>query len=181
MEKTSKKIFTPQNTGFTLIETLLYISIITIMISSLIPFAWNIIGSSTKSSTAQEVSSAARYVSEKIKYEIRNASGIDAANSNFGLNLSSNPSYKITLLNPSGSTVFTVQNGKVLIASGGPGAALNSTDTRVDDLTFTNYSSSDGKTKHIGFTMTISLINPSQRSEFKNTISLRTSSEVRSN
>jgi len=68
--------------GFTFVELLLYISVVSIMISSLVLFALTIINNGAKSSTHQEVFSQARYISERFKYEIRNATGINSVSSN---------------------------------------------------------------------------------------------------
>lgn len=93
------------NRGFTFIELILYVSIVTIILTAVIPFAWAIITSRTKSSTEQEVFSQARYVSERLKYEIRNAYGIDPASS-FGVNLANNSSQILRLtVNPPPTTV----------------------------------------------------------------------------
>src|SRR4051812_5118004 len=53
--------------GFTLIELILYIVLLTMMLTTLIPFAWNVIEGGVKVSVEQEVYSQARYVSERIK------------------------------------------------------------------------------------------------------------------
>ncbi len=66
------------NKGFTFIELILYVAIVAIMMTALIPFAWNAIEGGVKSATEQEVFSQARYVSERIKYEVRNASSINS-------------------------------------------------------------------------------------------------------
>lgn len=169
--------------GFTLVELILYISIVTIMLSALIPFAWNIIQTSVKSSTQEEVSSAGRYLSERLKYEIRNANDLDTANSDFDVNLASNPSAKITLLDTTDTPlVFSVLNGTVGLTRGiwFP-VTLNSSNTQVTNLTFTNYTSSDNKTKNIGFTITLTTGTSGQRSEYQATMQLRGNSEIRSN
>src|SRR3989344_7372816 len=67
--------------GFTLIELILYMALVSIVLTAIVPFAWNIIGGGVKSSAQQEVFSQARFVSERIKYEIRNASGITSVRS----------------------------------------------------------------------------------------------------
>src|SRR3990167_10720956 len=64
--------------GFTFIEIILYVSIVSIILVALVPFAWNVIGGSVKSSAEQEVNSQARFISERIKYEVRNADGINS-------------------------------------------------------------------------------------------------------
>lgn len=174
--------------GFTFIELILYISIVTIMLTAIIPFAWNIIGGSVKSSTQQEVSSAARFVSERLKYEIRNAQDIDSANSNFDTNLANDSNQKLALiisLSPLITNYICVStDGQILIDTSSPpcsGNPLNSTDIKVTDLTFTNYTSADNKTKHVGFILTATANFPSQRHEFQETITLRSSAEVRNN
>jgi len=159
--------------GFTFIELILYISIVTIMLSAIIPFAWSIIGSGAKSATEQEVFSQARYVSERIKYEIRQASGIT--------NVSAT-SVSLTNFSPDTTTVIDLFSEKARINKNGTGAVnLNSDDTKVTDLTFTDYTSTDNKTKHIGFILTIEQAGSSQRQEFKETVTFRSSAEVRSN
>jgi type II secretory pathway pseudopilin PulG len=159
--------------GFTFIELILYISIVTIMLSALIPFAWNIIEGGSKSSVEQEVFSQARYVSERIKYEIRRASGITSVGAT---------SISLTNFPPDTTTVIDLFSEKAQINKNGTGAVdLNSQDTKVTDLTFTDYTSSDNKTKHVGFTLTLESSLPSQRQEFKETVTLRGSAEVRSN
>lgn len=162
------------NHGFTFIELIIYISIVTIMLTAIIPFSWSLIGSSTKSSVEQEVFSQGRYISERLKYEIRNANSINSVNSpvnTIDLNTSTNA-----------TTVIDLSGGKIRIKYGAATPInLNSDDTNVTSLTFTNYTSADNKTKHIGFTLTVVSNFPSQRQEFQETITLRGSAELRSN
>ena len=111
-----KKYNVNRNSGFTYIEMILYISIVVIMMNALVPFAWNVIGTGAKSATQQEVSSAARYVSERISFEIRNASDINTGASTFG----SSPgtlslAHSISAQNP---TLITLTSGKVTIKQG---------------------------------------------------------------
>ncbi|MEK7534017.1 MAG: GIY-YIG nuclease family protein [Patescibacteria group bacterium] len=177
--------FRQSGAGFTFIELILYISIVTIMLTAIIPFAWAVIGSGSKSATEQEVYSQARYVSERLKYEIRNAAGIDTANSNFDVNLANNPAQKLRLTEQSPVNTYDINVTSLGIVQGKPGndsaSDLNSTDTKVTDLTFTNYTSSDNKTKHVGFTLTITSNYSGSRQEFKETITLRSSAEARNN
>src|SRR3990167_11538866 len=64
--------------GFTLIELILYVALITIILSAIVPFAWNTVQTGVKSAVQQEVNANARYISERIKYEIRNSTGINS-------------------------------------------------------------------------------------------------------
>lgn len=161
--------------GFTFIELILYISIVTIMLSALIPFAWNVIEGGSKSSIEQEVSSQARYVSERLKYEIRNAINVNSVNI---------PANTIDLTtSTNATTIIDLSGGKIRIKYGSLGTPinLNSDDTNVTNLTFINYTSIDNKTKHIGFIFTIASNYSGLRQEFKETITIRGSAEVRSN
>ncbi len=160
--------------GFTFIELILYITISTMVMTALIVFAWNIIGSGAKSSIQQEVFSQARYVSERIKYEIRNASGITIVNPT-----------SISLINfpPDTSTVISLVGGKVQISkNGGTAVNLNATDTNISSLTFTNYTSVGNISEHIGYEFIIEDAFTSTRQEYQvPPVSIRGSAEVRSN
>lgn len=160
--------------AFTFIELILYIGIVTIVISALVPFAWNIIGTGAKSATSQEVFSAARYISERIKYEIRNASGINSV-APTSISLASSDSAK----NP---TIIDLSSGKVRVKYGVSTAInINSINTNVSSLAFTNYTSGDSKTKNIQFAFTVDGNFPSSRTEYKETTSITGAAEVRSN
>jgi len=162
--------------GFTLIELILYMALVSIVLAAIIPFALNIIGGSAKSSAQQEVFSQARFVSERIKYEIRNANSINSVNTPVGtidLNTATNA-----------TTVIALTGGKVTIKYGAGGTAiiLNSNGTIVSNLIFTNYTSLDNKSKHIQFSFTIDDNFGSSRQEYQvPEVDVEGSSEVRSN
>src|SRR3989344_5145313 len=160
--------------GFTLIELILYIAIITIVMGALIPFAWDVIEGGVKSSAEQEVSSQARYVSERIKYEIRNANAINSISAtSIDLNTDTNA-----------TTVIDYAGGKIRIkyGAGGTPVNLNSNDTNVTNLTFSDYSSADAKTKHIQFAFTIDDNYTGSRQEYDApAIAAESSAELRSN
>lgn len=160
--------------GFTLIELILYMAIVTIVMGSLIPFAWNVIGGSSKSSAEQEVSSQARYVSERIKYEIRNANGINSVSaSSIDLDTDTNA-----------TTVIDISGGKIRIKYGADGTPvnLNSDDTNTTVLVFTDYTSADYKTKHIQFSFAIDDNYNSSRQEYDApVVTVESGAELRSN
>jgi type II secretory pathway pseudopilin PulG len=162
--------------GFTYIELLIYISIVTMMMVTLVPFAWNIIGSGAKSATQQEVVANARYMSERMKYEIRNASGIASVSANRislnTANVSTNP------------TVIALSGGNLTISfASGSAVNLNSQKASISALTFSNYTSTSSATKHIQFVFTVNsnYAGAGQRQEYKNSTTVEGSSEVRSN
>lgn len=172
--KSSKLKVQSLEKGLTYIELLLYTAVVTIMLSSVIPFAWDVIGGGVKSSIQQEVYSQARYVSERIKYEIRNANGINNVNvpaGSISLDTTTDP-----------TTVIDSSGGKVRIKYGSaPVIDLNADNTSVSALTFTDYRSGDGKTQHIGFSFTMSSSYGSLRSEYQDSTVVRGSAERRSN
>lgn len=161
--------------GFTLIEVILYTAIVSIFLTALIPFAWDVIGGGVKSSAQQEVSSQARFVSERIKYEIRNSTGINSVSAT-SISLSSS----VAANNP---TIIDLLGGNIRIKLGASSEVnLNSPDTKITSLTFTNYSSTENDTKHIQFTFTIDDNFASSRQEFDvPSYTVESSAEIRSN
>ncbi len=167
--------------GFTFIEAILYVAIVSIMLTALIPFVWNIVEGGSKSSVQQEVSGNARFISERIKYEIRNAIGINAATD------CASASKIISLANSTGGldpTVITYDNinSKVTIKQGtGLADDLNSSDVKVTNFLCSNNSSGDGKTKNVSFSFSVSQANTSSRQDFKSSMTIQGSAEVRTN
>ncbi len=153
---------------------LLYIAIVTIMVSSLVPFVLTVIGNGAKSATQQEVFSQARYISEKLKYEIRNSIGINSVGTT-SISLATSDS----ITNP---TVIDLLSGNLQIKQGlGVAVNLNSSLTTISNLIFTNYSSVDNKTKHVQFSFTINSNYGSTRQEYVLSIPIEGSAELRSN
>ena len=158
--------------GFTFIELILYIAIVAIMLTAIVPFGWSTVVNGVKSSVQQEVYSQARYVSERLKYEIRQSNLINSVNeTNIDLNTPVNA-----------TTVIDLLEEKIRIRYGlGTPIDLNSDDTRVTSLTFTDYTSADSKTKHIEFSFTIESNYLEQRQEYKEKVTIQSSAELRSN
>lgn len=162
--------------GFTYVEFILYIAIVVIVLSALIPFAWNVIGGGVKSTTQQEVFSNAQYISERLKYEIRNAAGINSVSSTLiSLSVAS------VSANP---TVIWLSGGDMYITQGTASAVrLNSQNTTVTNLAFTNFTSSDNKAKNIQFTFTIAAKyqGAGTRQEYNESTTMESDAELRSN
>lgn len=160
--------------GFTYIEAILYTVIIAILLSTLIPFAWNIIETGSKSSIQQEVSSNARYISERIKKEIRNAGGINSVSAS-----------SISLSETNGSTnptVIAYSSPNITIQQGtGSAILLNSSKTSITNCTFTNNSSISNSTKNISFVFTIQQSANTANSSFKSVLTIESDAEVRNN
>jgi len=162
--------------GFTYIEAILYIAIVSIMLTTLIPFLWNIVEGGSQSSVQQEVSANTRYISERIKYEIRNSLGINSVSGT-----------SIVLCETAGScatnpTTITFASPNITIQNKGAAAVnLNSNDVRLSNLTFTNNTSGTNSTKNISFIFTAKYGYTGTRAEFSSTLTVQSSAEVRSN
>ncbi|MBI3486297.1 hypothetical protein HY025_05170 [Candidatus Daviesbacteria bacterium] len=176
----NSQLLTLNSKGFTYIEAILYIAIVTLMMNALVSFAWNIINNNARSSTQQEISSQGRYVSERILYEIRNASDLNAGTSTFGTNPGTlSLAETVSANNP---TIITVTSGKATIKLGAATAVnLNSNDTTVTNLVFTNNTSADNKTKNISFTLTLQSNTTSNRADYIGSITIQSTGEIRSN
>lgn len=157
--------------GFTLIELILYIAIVTIMLSALVPFAWAVIGGGVKSTTQEEVASQARYLGQRLSLEIRNAKAINSV-SPTRLSLQEfNPVNDPTIIDLSGGFLRIKQGAK-------PVLNLNSTDVALTSLVFTNRSSAD--TKQVQFAFTLSSATAQVRQEYQQTVNFEGSAELRS-
>lgn len=161
------------SSGFTYIELILYIAVLSLMLTSLVTFAWNVINAGTKSATQENVSSQARYVSERIKFEIRSASGLTTLSAS-----SVTLSNSVAAHNP---TVIDMAQGRIRIRKAG-GAIINlHSDSTTGTINFTNYSNGT-LSKHIGFTLVFDESSSSRRQEFKvPSITIQSSAEIRTN
>ena len=162
--------------GLTLIELLVYISLVVGILITATTFAWNIINSRTKAFAIQEVEQNGRFIMEKITQTTYSATDITSptpGNSANQLELV----LKDLTYDP---TVFTVVNNTIQMSEGAGGFInLSSDRVRVTDLIFRNMSSANGKTKNVEVTFTLEHLNPDNRQEwqfsdnFKATIELR--------
>jgi len=166
--------------GFTFIELILYIALLSIFISGAVLFAWDIIYGRVKSSVQQEVSQNLRLASKRIVYEIRNAQGVNSIGPSL-ISLAMTDAAR----NP---TVFDVSSGRLRIGYGSSGSCpstspcpLTSNDVTVTNLTFTNLSTGGGESVNIRFTITLESNNPSGRQEWEKSQTYTTSVELRSN
>jgi len=144
--------------GFTLIETILYISIISIFLYGAVAFAFNFISIRTKSNVAQEVNDNLRLAMDRIAFEIRNT---DQLNSISPTNLSIGTS----------TTIISLTSGQITINS----IPLTSNLVNISSINFTN---SDGT---ISYSITGNYINSSGRSEYEKTLNYSGSTQMRIN
>ncbi len=179
-----KKKTSRAKSGLTLIEILLYIGIVSGVLIAASTFAWNIIGSKTKSQVMLEVDANATITLERLTQLIREARDIDSSSlleANLADSANAGESLTLTMRTASQNpTVIDVDNGILRILRGaGTAVALTSNLVRVSDLTFTNHTLASGKTKNLGITLSIENVNPENRQERAASIILRSAVELR--
>ena len=165
--------------GFTLIELILYVALLSIFIGGAVLFAWDVIYGRVKSNVQQEVSHNLRYAGKRILYEIRNASAINSVSSSNICLASSN-----SARNP---TRIYVSSSRLQIAWGGGSSdctsmtndePISSNEVTVSSLTFTDLSSSTDS-YNINFAITVD--STADREEWQRSQSYSSSAELRSN
>jgi len=168
--------------GATLIELIIYITIVTGILIMASTFAWNIINNKSKSQAVQEVQENGRFIMEKLTQEIRAAYNITSVtNTPPKLTLS----MKDTNLNPTITEVFYLQNNSLMFSQSNQTyctpavpCVLNSNQVKITNLNFTNLSSGN-KTQNIKINLTIEHINPNQRPEWQASVNLESTVELR--
>lgn len=165
--------------GLTYIEILIYIVIVVIMLNAIVTFAWNIIGSGQKSSTQQEVSTQARFLAERIKKEVRDATSIiscgNVTSTRLELENTIDPT-KNTKICYSANTVSIVQ-GNPVPSCPGTNNNLHSDETIVTSFTCTDLAGAGTDNVQINFTLTDN--NSGSRQEYTNSIDMQFSVETR--
>lgn len=165
------------NSGFTLIETLLYGLLVSGMILAAVLFSLNVSDGNEKARAYQEVQQNARMAMERIVQEVRSASDLDAAGSTF--NTSPGVLSLINNYAAKSPTVFSVSNNILSIQQGtGAKTALTSNLVRVTGLTFTNLSVAN-RTKNVGISMTVEYINPGNNSLYSASTTMQASAVIR--
>lgn len=122
--------------GFTFIELILYIALVSIFIGGAITFAWNVIYGGIKSGVEREVNQNLRLAAKRIAFEIRNASAINSVGVS-DLCLASATAAR----NP---TRIYVSGGRLRVAWGG--GSLNCTSMTSDQPLSTNLVTVSGLT-----------------------------------
>ena len=159
--------------AFTFVELILYVGIVAVIISAIIPLSWAVIEGGAESGVQQEVWSSARFMAEKIKWEIRNASGINSVTAN---------AISLGNFTPADNpTIITFTYPNVTVKKGAAAAVrINPEGVRVGTLVFTNFSSGDGKSKHIQYYLKVESAGTSLRQEYQQSLIIDSSAEVRS-
>ena len=177
--------FSCHRRGFTLVESLIYATIIVFVAIVAIGLILNILEGQAKSKSMYSVQENARLVMGRIVQEIHAAQDINTGSSDFDINLAEpiNVGKKLSLqmrdsgLNP---TEIDVSSYVARIKQGsGSVEEISSDNIKITKLVFTNLSSSNGRSKNIRVELTVEQPNPENLSYFDVVYSLTTSVEVR--
>lgn len=171
--------------GFTLVESLIYATIIVFVAIVAIGLILNILEGQAKSKTMYSVQENARLVMERSVQEIHAAQDINIGSSDFDINLAdpTNAGKKLSLqmrdsgLNPTeidvSSYVARIKQGSSSVEE------ISSDNIKITKLIFTNLSSPNGRSKNIQIELTAEHPNPENLPHFNAVYSLTTSVEVR--
>lgn len=156
--------------SFTLIEFLVYIAILTIIITGLGGIVWNMLGGGKQINAREEVSSNSRFVLNRITYEVREAKSINSpARGTASTTLS------LEMANPEKNpTIFYLDNGTLKIQQGAARPVnLTSGSVEVSNLQFKNISAT-GTPGTIFVSFTLSFKNPTGLKEYNVTKTFQT-------
>jgi prepilin-type N-terminal cleavage/methylation domain-containing protein len=168
--------------GFSLIEMILYVAVVSIFISGAVLYAWQAVYGRIKSQVQLDVNYNLNIITSRINYELRNALNVYSLNtSDLCLQVAD------TAHNP---TRLYLSNGEFRVSWGGGSnnctgmtndESLSSSSVDVIGLTFVDLSSALNESKNISYSVTVDSVNPSARQEWDKTQTYSSSVELRSN
>ena len=165
--------------GFTLIETLIYVTIIGAIITSFISFSLSVSDTRGKAYVVSEVQANTRVALSAIESRIKKADDVNVANSTFG----TDPGYlSLTMasstLNP--TIIALDQDDGVLVIKEGAYAttSITSTEVNVTNLVFTNLTASTTR-ENIRVEVTVEYINSNNGSIYRYSQNSRSATSLR--
>ncbi|MEI6532822.1 MAG: hypothetical protein WCO06_03215 [Candidatus Roizmanbacteria bacterium] len=167
--------------GFTLMEVLIYITLLIVISDVLLRLTWNVIEGYSKRGVISETYYIGRIISERLKDDLRNATNIDTVNSNFGVNLATTTGSKITLISDSAQTpiIFSVSNGQLVVSYAGVATTFSSLDYKISSLVFTNLSTTNGYSRNIKYVMILNSNATNKGKIYDSNITIQSSIELR--
>jgi prepilin-type N-terminal cleavage/methylation domain-containing protein len=160
--------------GFTLIELILYIALISIFMTGAVYFAWDVIYGREKVFQQQIVEQSANIALSRIGYEIRNATDIQSV-SDTQLILDNDGSFTTIELNE-------LSGDRLQITVGGLGPYfLTPNQVRVTNSNiFENLSSTGDDSKSVGVTLTVEQGQAAVPGQYEASVTLQSSIELKS-
>lgn len=165
-----KSINKKQNSGFTLVELIIYMGLLTMLILIFTQIFTSILDNQLSSESNSQVAEDGRYIYSRFIYDVNRAQAITLP-ANLGDTSSS------LILTIDGQTyTYASDSGNLIITEPTGSNALNGFGTRISDLQFTRIGNVNGKhTVKINFTIVsnISLHGTSELKVFQTTAGLR--------
>lgn len=144
-----------KNKGFTLVEMLLYISLVSVFITAAILFLWNIVYSGVKAKTLLDVNQNLRFASKRITYEIQNSSDIVYVNNGDLCLLSQDSTMNYVRIYLNSDQLRIAWNGAAGCTNMINNAPLTSNNIRVSDFQVFDLSDVSGTSKNVQFSLTV--------------------------
>jgi len=128
--------------GFSLVETIMYIAIFSIIVSGLIATAFSILNSFRYLEAYEDIAHSSTFALERMTRELRNASEVDIVESVLGTSPGTLVLKTTDAVGDPTTTTFSLSGGRIIMQEGSSVAVpLTSTHVTVSNLTFTR---SDG-------------------------------------
>ena len=155
--------------GFSLLETLLYLSLLTILVGGIVTFMYTMIEANIKVKTISTANDEASHTLTLMTQYIRNAQSVNSLSVD---TLSLN-----TFDTPNSPAVFSLVNNTIVLSLGGNGiVALTSPAVKVSNLTFTNVAVPNSKNLiKISFKMNSQTTSIKQEYNYEKTYEITTS------
>lgn len=144
--------FNTNNKGFTFIEILIYVSLVSIFVTSAVLFAWDIIYAQIRSTDQLEVGQNIRLASKRIAYEIKNSSEVVQIGDDWIELASNSSSYNPTIISLIDERLYIAYGTSGICPISSP-CALTSNKVKVTNVDFTDQSS--GSRENIRFSLTV--------------------------
>ncbi len=128
-----------KNRGFTIVEMLLYIGLLSIMITIMTGLFTSLLDVQLESEAASFVEADSRFLFSRFAYDIARATSITTP-ATLGSSSSS-----MTLLIDGVTYTYTIDNGALVLSSAMGTSTLTSFGTQISDITFTRLGNLDGK------------------------------------
>jgi|GEM_PF-1215493 len=175
MQQFIKRKYNKVNTkGVTLVEVLLYVSVVSIILIAMSAFNGAIIQSRIKNTTVLEVEQQGMLAMQTIAQSIRSAEAINSPSAG-----TDDSSLSIDLPDDGAPTVFSVSDDSLWVERGGS-VAVRLTNNRVivDELLFENLTQ-DSVSDTVRIMLTLNHRNPAGRNEYSFEKTHKTSATVR--
>jgi prepilin-type N-terminal cleavage/methylation domain-containing protein len=124
--------------GFTLVELLIYMALVSIFLLVLLDVFTTTLNSKLSSESTSAISYDSRYILSKLSYDVNNAdSVISPALGATGTSLQ--------LTSGGVTSIYAITGGNLVKTVGGVSMSLNGTNTQLDSISFKNLGNAGGK------------------------------------